>query len=938
MSVKKPYWQVSRENSMPLLRVLLVSDSVFLGFHVALELLKKGVEVYYSKNRAEPNRELKALKQFSHFHICGKELPSGLDYIFQINAVCQKKDIFSPLKLLGLAHSQGAKFLFATVYWQDFSRRLFCDWTREKKVNWRLVHFNFVYGDSGAQTSVLENIFRQIKQGKILIAGDGEEKIYPLFIGDFVQGLLRAMFSRDSKGRLYRLTGLEQTKLLDFAWRIKRVSGKALEVVFVASHSSKSWSIDSFLLEKIKKSWWRLVYKPNIDFDEGIRWSLAELLKRKEGVGGEFLRRIFKLKLPKFSPAFCRIKLASLPLFTLAFLLSFLIIFSPFFIFLGFSIRGVSRFQKLENKIGESEALSLSEDILSAKKDFLMSRKILWQFSPVISFVGLGKKAEGVENLLNLAIELTNSLESINQAHVRAKSLGEIVFQNKVADPKKELEGLLVELSLVDQKLGFAQTQAEKVESFGLPFEKDFEGKLKKLKEQLPFSREKINFSRRLLLLASNFLAFDGKKSYLLLLQNNMELRPTGGFIGSYAILTFEKGRLLDFLVEDVYSADGQLKGHVEPPEPIKKYLGEANWYLRDSNFSPDFPTAAAQAEWFLEKETGQQVDGVIAVNLNFVKSLLQVIGEVHLPEYNEKISAQNLFERAEYHTEVDFFPGSTQKKSFLTSLSNFLFESLKNLPALSCLDLFQKIHENLEEKDIMIFTHEKVLQQKIRFFGWDGRVRKAAFNKTSQFAGPGMIDYLMIVDTNVGVNKVNYFISRELEFEATILKEGGVVNRLNLIYKNASSSQSWPGGTYKNYLRILLPSDVEKVNIKESEGAKEGKEDFKILDSTKIERTAEFDKSVFGFLLQVPPGESKKVLITFERAEKLYFGNRLFDYLFYLQKQSGIKNDPLTVKVNFPAFLKPVKIMPKGSLGPQSVTFQTELDKDSFFAIEFSH
>ena len=68
-----------------------------------------------------------------------------------------------------------------------------------------------------------------------------------------------------------------------------------------------------------------------------------------------------------------------------------------------------------------------------------------------------------------------------------------------------------------------------------------------------------------------------------------MELRPTGGFIGSYAIMTFDKGRLAEIVVNDVYTADGQLKGHVDPPEPIRKYLGEGGWFLRDSNWDPDF-------------------------------------------------------------------------------------------------------------------------------------------------------------------------------------------------------------------------------------------------------------------------------------------------------------------------------------------------------------
>ena len=82
---------------------------------------------------------------------------------------------------------------------------------------------------------------------------------------------------------------------------------------------------------------------------------------------------------------------------------------------------------------------------------------------------------------------------------------------------------------------------------------------------------------------------FNGHKIYLLLLQNNMELRPTGGFIGSVGLLDLQDGKMNNLDILDVYTIDGQLKGHVDPPDPIRKYFNQPNWFLRDSNFDPDF-------------------------------------------------------------------------------------------------------------------------------------------------------------------------------------------------------------------------------------------------------------------------------------------------------------------------------------------------------------
>jgi len=81
-----------------------------------------------------------------------------------------------------------------------------------------------------------------------------------------------------------------------------------------------------------------------------------------------------------------------------------------------------------------------------------------------------------------------------------------------------------------------------------------------------------------------------------------MELRPTGGFIGSFGLLNFENGKLGNLNVNDIYAIDGQLKGHVAPPDELLHFLGQPNWYMRDSNWSPDFPISAERAYMVLGK------------------------------------------------------------------------------------------------------------------------------------------------------------------------------------------------------------------------------------------------------------------------------------------------------------------------------------------------
>jgi hypothetical protein len=507
-------------------------------------------------------------------------------------------------------------------------------------------------------------------------------------------------------------------------------------------------------------------------------------------------------------------------------------------------------------------------------------------------------------------------------------------LNSRVATRKKKIDLLMVKLTKIQENLTQAQLVSKKIQEIKAPFLKNILKIDNQLPDELLQMRKKISQAQKFLSLSPDLLAFNSKKKYLILLQNNMELRPTGGFIGSYGILSLEKGRFLDLSIKDVYDADGQLKGHVEPPKAIKQYLGEANWYLRDSNFSPDFPTAAAQAEWFLQKETGDSVDATIAINLNLIKSLLEITGPIQVLDYNETISAENLFERTEFHSEKDFFPGSIQKKSFLTALSGSLLEKLKNLTFLQTTDFLFSLYEAGEKKELLFYFHDKALQARIKALGWTGEVKNINFGAAGEFKGPGIIDYLMLAEANLGVNKVNYFLERKVNLETSLLDDGQIVDQLRIIYNNKSHSQNGLGGNYKNYLRIILPMDVEKISVKQKNQTDPF---YQPIDSREIDEESILSKKIFGFLVTVASREKREVVITYQRSEKINFKEPFFDYIIYLQKQPGIFADQLNYRFNYPKFLKPLKVMPSPEIKNQSLLFTSQWDRDQLYALEFS-
>ncbi len=304
-------------------------------------------------------------------------------------------------------------------------------------------------------------------------------------------------------------------------------------------------------------------------------------------------------------------------------------------------------------------------------------------------------------------------------------------------------------------------------------------------------------------------LGFDRPKEYLILLQNNMEIRPTGGFIGSYARIRVEKGSVSLEKIEDIYTPDGQLDGHVDPPWPIQAAFGQGWYKLRDSNWDPDFPTSAKTIQWFFEHGKEPKVDGLIGVNLTLLKDLLKLTGPIFLVDEPERITYENFYKKTQAAVEEDFFPGSNQKRNFLNTLGKAVFQEMKSLSFKEKFKLLTIFWELLKEKQVIIYTNDQYVQDwlvKRNFAGSLGEIKNT--NK----------DYLAIFESNLGANKANCCVAREITLKTENLA-GRVKHDLIINFENKNPSsikqppQSW-GGAYVNFLRIGIPITAKVTKI----------------------------------------------------------------------------------------------------------------------------
>lgn len=439
------------------------------------------------------------------------------------------------------------------------------------------------------------------------------------------------------------------------------------------------------------------------------------------------------------------------------------------------------------------------------------------------------------------------------------------------------------------------------------------------LKERLETISKNLQIIRDLEPYLDTIFAKGAEKKYLLLFANNMEIRPGGGFIGSFAILNVRDYTITDLRVYDVYDADGQLDEQIDPPAPLVDYLNQTHWFLRDSAFSPDFIDNLAEAQKFLELELDEtDFDGGILITTTAVQNMLDAMGSVYIPDYKETITKDNFYIKTQLYAEEDFFPGSTQKKRFLSAVLNTM---LQNMYQASLPHLFEMTEKSLNEKQIVLYMDEPALQDYLEKNYWSGRTLTPKCSLGD--AINCVLDFAFPYDANLGVNKANYFVKRPTKLKVEIAPNGRIQNTLTIAYSNNSYADVFPGGVYKNYFQLLLPpnSTIQQITI-------DGKK------VTTFDQT-NFEYKTVGFLISIQPQQTSLVEIQYALPTTIIKGDGVYQLIY--QKQIGSPNydfqfefgfsDNFNIRnKNFSPLVKDNKML-----------YNTSISSDKIFVIEFS-
>ncbi len=581
---------------------------------------------------------------------------------------------------------------------------------------------------------------------------------------------------------------------------------------------------------------------------------------------------------------------------------------------------------------------SLSQTLVSYSTSYLnTSRTLLNMSSPLMLFLGQGGVLEDNDRFLTILYDISKIENGVIHIFGETRDVaGRILFpaESTAITGVSDVIKLSTEVTRVSQHLGLISAQVQslaQVQRF--PFKTKFiSGYMDKAEGELSRIRGVVGNVEKLLTIYPRIGGFRRKQTYLVLLQNSMELRPTGGFIGSVLLATFLDGRMENLEVQDVYTADGQLKGHIDPPFPIREILGSEHWYLRDSNWDPDFSVSGKQAAWFYEKEMNVPVDGVIAISLPMVTKLLEISGPIELLDFNERISASNFFAKSLLYTQTDFFPGSTQKKDFLGALVMAILTRITTDKTISSGALLKMLTDSMESKDMQFYFPDKELEALTKQWGWTGGVNMEACEKVLDTM-PCIGDGVGLVEANLGVNKINFFITREVLSQVAISDDGSLEHTLTYNIRNTAEPQADGGGVYQLYLRALVPKgtnvqdivlDGNTVPARDIRQATPPRPSYFLVESNDV-------ADMIHIPIAVPPGQVRQLRVRWTRPG-IIVAQKDTMYQLTLRKQPGVEKTPWHIVFTFPSSWSAFS---EGSVAnPGSLEYNTDLTKDESMRI----
>ncbi|PKM88968.1 hypothetical protein CVU83_00810 [Candidatus Falkowbacteria bacterium HGW-Falkowbacteria-2] len=564
--------------------------------------------------------------------------------------------------------------------------------------------------------------------------------------------------------------------------------------------------------------------------------------------------------------------------------------------------------------------LKESHSAFTASAKAIDSLRISW----LPAKIGLGRaQLDDLQHLNDSALIISASAAQAATlaSNLDLASLGQGRFRDLNADRKaailQSLIALEPELNGLKANISLAIYNLDRIHRYGIlaPFNK----RLSEIRSQLATGEILLTRSIPIMRLLPAFTGYPQEAHYLIMLQNNDELRPTGGFLGSYVRVDLaDFGEIKQLVADDIYHLDMPSIGKVvyQAPAPITNYLNVENLYLRDSNWSPDWPTSARliQEMFALESAAAGQIepelDGVLAITPDFVANLLRLTGPITVR--GETYAPENMQALLQYNVEIAYKDEditSWDRKDIINDLIAELKNQLMHLPLSRYPELADVITKSISRGDILMYFANPGRQAVATSLGADGSIK--------QVNG----DYLMVVDANLAAFKSDAVMSKRISYS---VKQGQGLQATTILNYRHDGGFDWRTTRYRSYTRVLAPLGSKLINI---EGLNRSEADVSSYDDLSL------GKHVIGFFWSIEPGSSRQLSINYELP--IGINQRLADdkiYTLYVQRQPGSRIEGLNVSVEPTS--KVINTSPSLENNKQKTFWTTTLEEARTFQI----
>lgn len=590
------------------------------------------------------------------------------------------------------------------------------------------------------------------------------------------------------------------------------------------------------------------------------------------------------------------------------FLFGFLIItiiLSGISIFLGRSLYfNLQKTVKVAQEVSiafKNQDIELSKVKLTELKDNLRIvnndlSKFTWL--SFIPWVGLYEK--DFQHLINVSIAGVEAAEIAVETLIPYADLlglkGKSTFVEGSADDRiktavETLDKVTPKIDEIAQKIAYVGRQLEQIEGGRYPQKIGstiIRSRLQDTKDLFSQTAKLFVDAQPLLTTLPDLLGNKSAKTYLVLFQNDAELRATGGFITGYALFKVEKGKMQVIRADDIYKLDGLKRKTYPAPAPIIKYHKDVfNFELRDSNLSPDFVESMKQFEKMIKESVPDfpEFDAIVTVDTHVLVSAIKILGEFNI--YGRTFNAENdkrcdcpraIYELEDYATRPVAYVREDRKDIIGVLLYQILQRALGISPSKYWGKLFQMALSEAQQKHVLFYFHNTEAQRGIEAINFGGRI----------LSTDG--DYLHINNVNFSGAKSNMFVRDTVKQEIKVGGDGSVTKKLTISFKNpqpASNCNLEAGGLclngiLRNWIRVYTPAGSRLLEFKGSE-----------------KETVTYDelgKTVFEGFMTVKPQGAAEVEVTYRLPFKVKKGDF---YKLLIQKQPGTEESEYSVFYN---------------------------------------